>query len=115
MSHEDAYKRSFKVKVSTHTDYDKVMSGEFLPRGVAVKRFIYGRQKSNTSQWNATSMSHPHTSDKDNSNLIELNNLLKSSITSGIPNKVSNHSISSLMEQDAINTAASHTEVAKTD
>ena len=115
MSHEDAYKRSFRVKVSTHTDYDKVMSGEFLPRGVAVKRFIYGRQKSNPSQWNTTSMSHPHTSDKYNSNLIELKNLLKSSLPSEIPNKVTNHSISSLMEEEHINTAASHTEVAKPD
>ena len=37
----EAYRRSFQVSLLTHTDYDNLLSGEFLPRGVGVKKFIH--------------------------------------------------------------------------
>ena len=35
MSHEEAARRSFKISVSSYEDYDKLMSGEIIPRGIA--------------------------------------------------------------------------------
>ena len=48
MSHAEAARRSFKISVSSYEDYDKLMSGEILPRGIAVRKFIYPRRDVDT-------------------------------------------------------------------
>ena len=48
MSHAESARRSFKISVSSYDDYDKLMSGEMLPRGIAVRKFIYPRRDVDT-------------------------------------------------------------------
>ena len=42
-SKEVAKTRSFKVSVETHEDFEKIISGEFIPTNVKVGKFIYYR------------------------------------------------------------------------
>ena len=41
--------RSFKVSVQTHDDFDKLISGDFIPKNVKIEKFIYYRTFSNKS------------------------------------------------------------------
>ena len=59
MSQPDAFKKSFKIKVSSFSDYAKLISGgQYLPRGVAVKKFIYPRSVNASRQWAAAPVSN---------------------------------------------------------
>ena len=40
-SKEIAKTRSFKISVESHADYDKLISGDFIPKSVKVEKFIY--------------------------------------------------------------------------
>ena len=42
-SKDVAKTRSFKVSVETHEDFEKLISGEFIPTNVKVSKFIYYR------------------------------------------------------------------------
>ena len=41
--------RSFKVSVQTHDDFDKLISGDFIPKNVKIEKFIYYKTFSNKS------------------------------------------------------------------
>ena len=82
MSHKDAYKRSFRVTVATYTDYDKLMSGEHLPRGVGVRPFVNSRARVANKMWEVESAS---------------------AVIHALPDHIrssSNHSITRLIQQD---------------
>lgn len=65
-SHKDAATNSFKVSVETLEDFDKLLSRDFTPRFVKVKKFIYYRDhKSDKRSWhhtprNSSCMNHPN-------------------------------------------------------
>ena len=40
LSHEQATRKSFKISPNSKEEYDKILSGEFLPEGIAVRQFI---------------------------------------------------------------------------
>ena len=42
-SHENARKNSFVITPATREDYDKIMSGDYLPRDVGVRQFFRRR------------------------------------------------------------------------
>ena len=44
LSHKDAARSSFKVSPPTQEDFDKILSGEILPEGIAVRKFIPRRR-----------------------------------------------------------------------
>ena len=60
MSPPESVKRSFKITVATFEDYDKILAGgQYLPRGVAVKKFNYPRSTVNRPQWSTSFVNHP--------------------------------------------------------
>ena len=67
----DAYKRSFRVTVASHTDYDKLFAGEILPVGAGVKRFSHPRRKHTVNQW--TSNSHVNIATANASDNVQSN------------------------------------------
>ena len=57
ISHVDAATRSFKVCVESTDDFDRLMSGDCIPRYVRVKEFIHFRRKnSDKSSWGHASI-----------------------------------------------------------
>ena len=57
ISHVEAATRSFKVCVESTHDYDKLMSGDCIPRYVRVKEFIHFRRtNSDKSSWDHASI-----------------------------------------------------------
>ena len=40
-SHVDAKTRGFKVSLESQDDFDKLLGGEFIPKNVRVKKYIY--------------------------------------------------------------------------
>ena len=44
MSHAESARRSFKISLINYNDYDSIMSGDKLPRGIGVRRFFYPRK-----------------------------------------------------------------------
>ena len=62
-SHVDSPSCSFKVSVETVEDFDKLITGEHIPRYVKIKEYIYFRSQSK-DQWNVarekpSSLNHP--------------------------------------------------------
>ena len=63
VSHKDSKFASFRVKVASRGDYDKLLTGESIPKGVGVKRFRYPRdntfdherKRSYGDQWKSAS------------------------------------------------------------
>ena len=51
VSHANAPKRSFRISVSSFTDYDKMMSGEVLARGIGLRKFIPPKSEVTSSIW----------------------------------------------------------------
>ena len=53
VSHANAYKRSFKVSVGSYADYDSLMSGEVLSRGIGVRKFVPPRSDLTKTIWDS--------------------------------------------------------------
>ena len=64
-SHKDAATKSFKVSVETLDDFEKLVSGEYIPKCAKVKKFIYfknwasGKVMSGQASSTASFMTHP--------------------------------------------------------
>jgi hypothetical protein len=66
MSHKDSYKRSFKITLVSYEDYDRLLSGEHLPRGVGVKKFIRPRA---IQLWGNSDASFMNSAARDTNNM----------------------------------------------
>ena len=53
-SSKEAFKKSFRVSVASHDDYDKLLAGEILPVGTGVKPFIAPRNVHGSQPWKNT-------------------------------------------------------------
>ena len=51
VSHTDAPKRSFRISVASFSDYDKMMSGEVLSRGIGLRKFIPPKSETTANVW----------------------------------------------------------------
>ena len=86
LSHEYASRTSFKVTPSNKEDHDKILSGEYLPEGIAVRKFIHRRWNSDgknlkfgTQQpYKSTHLSSSQASSVIQAAEMELDNIIQS-------------------------------------
>ena len=80
-SHNDAYRKSFRVSVESFNDYESLVSGENVPRFVKVRRYIPPRRHIDNSSWD----SRPANKHLDYiSSVNELNSLSLGILTSPV-------------------------------
>ena len=91
-SHKNAATKSFKVSVETLDDFEKLVSGEYIPKCVKVRKYIYFKHKANGKVMSGRASSAPSSMDhpiRDN-DLVQLHgnymdtrgNSLASNVTS---------------------------------
>ena len=81
-SHKDAFRKSFRVSVASHGDYDKLLAGEILPVGTGVKPFIPSRSVHASHTWKTTSSTvSPSVSSNALNEFIKEGELLKSTVS----------------------------------
>ena len=73
-SKEIAKTRSFKVSVESHADYEKLISGDYIPKNVKIERFIYYKTFSGNNRRLGSSAKAVNASVVDKA-LTELNQL----------------------------------------
>ena len=101
-SHPSAATRSFKVTVQTLDDFEKLMSGDYIPKCVKVKKFIHFKHSSSAKKVEGVSldmpmdlssfMNHPRSSDTRTPSQTQMNSLATSSLV------ISNHNVDSLLK-----------------
>ena len=105
-SHVNALTRSFKVSVESLEDFDKLNSGEFIPRNIRVKKYIHysqfrrdssvrGHASNSTSSENKSG--HGITVSLLSSKLDELSNLGDNVITGKSHSSDSPHVIANIL------------------
>ena len=103
MSQPGAFKKSFKIKVSSFEDYDKlIVGGQYLPRAVAVKKFIYPRSVNATRQWAAAPKSQPLEP------VSNLTSLVNHPPVSNLTSLVNHPSVSGIADKSDVPINASH-------
>ena len=70
VSHANAYKRSFKVSVGSYADFDSLMSGEVISRGIGVRKFIPPRFDLNKTIADSRSRENKSAPELDKSSAI---------------------------------------------
>lgn len=88
----NSVKRSFKVSVASHDDHDKLSSGEILPVGVGVKKYLHTRRPL-VQAWTVPSVPSVSSSaavnadqNKNINEFLHLSDSEKSALTSGRTN-----------------------------
>ena len=62
-SHKNAATKSFKVSVETLDDFEKLVSGQYIPKCVKVRKYIYFKHKANGKVMSGRASSAPSSMD----------------------------------------------------
>ena len=75
LSHKDSARSSFKISPPSKEDFDKILTGEFLPEGVAARKFIPRRRIQDDSSKGEPKQFFSSSSNKINEALSELESI----------------------------------------
>ena len=89
LSHKEAARTSFKLSSASQEDCDKILSGEILPEGIAVRKFIPRKfnptsasqalHKKSSNQFRPTNSGNTNISSRLDEAAMQLDNILQTS------------------------------------